>query len=236
MSIVDWKWDANVGRDEDTAFPADLGFPEDTDAMVLVSLLFNRLGRMVLMGTLHYDEAVVIWDLGGGDELVIGTAEMPSKGGHTARYEEEYWGPTYDQFGNTPVDQIKVGETAEATVNMAAWSLDAFAKLFPAAELVTDSSDPTKKVVRFGGKIGESLLSYAKSLTFRRKTLFDPNDGSLGDASEDVTFLKALPRANMEITFAPQTERVYPVTFVGVVDQTTGKIVAFGDNSATPAS
>lgn len=185
-----------------------------------------------MAGILQYDEAVVIWDLGGGDELVLGTSDIPTKGGATASYTEEFWGPTYDQFGNMPVDQVKVGESAEATVNVAAFLLDEFAKIFPAADLVTDSGDPTKKVVRFGGKIGESLESYAKSLTFRPRTLFDANDPNLGDASQDVTFLKALPRADFSITFAPQTERVYPVTFVGIVDRSTGKVVAFGDNSA----
>jgi len=185
-----------------------------------------------MSGILQYDEAVVIWDLGGADELVLGTSEIPTKGGATASYTEEFWGPTYDQFGNTPVDQVKVGEAAQATVNVGAFLLEEFAKIFPAAELVTDGSDPTKKVVRSGGKIGESMLQYAKTLTFRPRTLFDPNDPDLGDASQDVTFLKALPRANFSITFAPQTERVYPVEFVGIVDRTTGKIVAFGDNSA----
>jgi len=189
-----------------------------------------------MSGILQYDEAVVIWDLGGGDELVLGTSDIPTKGGMTASYSEEFWGPTYDQFGNTPVDQVKVGESAQATVNVGAFLIGEFAKIFPAAELVTDGSDPTKKVVRFGGKVGESLLQYAKSLTFRPRTLFDENDPDLGDASQDVTFLKALPRANFSITFAPQTERVYPVEFIGVVDTTTGKIVAFGDNSATPGS
>ena len=182
---------------------------------------------------LQYTEAVVIWDLGGADEFVLGTAEMPLKGGATANITEEFWGPTYDAWGNTPVDQIKVGESAQATVNVGGFNLEMFATLFPAAELITDQSDPTKKVVRFGGKVGESMLPYARSLTFRPKTLFDASDATgLGDASQDVTFLKAIPRANMSITFAPQTERVYPVEFVGVVDQATGKLVAFGDNSA----
>jgi len=188
-----------------------------------------------MSATLHYDEAVVIWDLGGPDEMVIGTSEIPTKGGATANISEEFWGPTYDQFGNTPVDQIKIGESAEATVNVAAFNLELFAKIFPAAELITDGADPTKKVVRFGGKIGESMLQHARTLTFRPRTLFDESDlTSLGDPSQDVTFLKAIPRAEMSITFAPQTERTYPVTFIGVVDTTTGKIVAFGDNSADP--
>lgn len=233
MAIVDWRWDAELGRDENTAFDEDLGFDEDEDAMVLVSLLFNRLGRMVAVGTVQYDEAVVIWDLGGDDELVIGTSEIPTKGGMSASYEEEFWGPTYDQFGNTPVDQVKVGEAAQATVNIGAFLLEEFASLFPAADLTEHGTDPTKKVVRFGGKIGESMLQYAKSLTFRRRTLFDANDAALGDASQDVTFVKAIPRAAFTVEFQPQTERVYPVEFIGVVDQSTGKIVAFGDNSIT---
>lgn len=181
---------------------------------------------------LHYDLAVVIWDLGGPDQLVLGTSEIPTKGGSRARYTEEFWGPTYDQYGNTPVDQIKVGESVEATVNMAGFNLETFAKIFPAADLHTHPTDPTKKVVRFGGRIGESMLAYARTLTFRRVTLFDPDDEKLGDASQDVTILKALPRADMEIVFAPQQERTYPVTFIGVVDREKGgKVLSFGDES-----
>lgn len=178
---------------------------------------------------LSYAEAVVIWDLG-GSPLVIGTSEIPTKGGSTASYSEEFWGPTFDQWGNTPVGQVKVGESATATVNIAGFNLDLFAGLFPDAEKTVEDE---KVVVRFGGKIGEALYDNAKTLTFRPKHLFDAEDGDLGEADQDVTFLKALPRPNMEIAYAPQTTQVYAVEFVGLVDRSKGEIVVFGDAAAT---
>lgn len=181
-----------------------------------------------------FDEAVVIWDLGGIDEFIIGTAAMPVKGGSTARYEQEFWGPTYDLYGTAPVDQVKVGETATATVNMAGINLGLFADLFPAAKAVVKTLDTV--AVRFGGRIGEDLSQYAKTLTFRPKSKFELSQGKAGgSAAQDVTFLKALPRANMEINFAPQTEQTYAVEFVGLVDRELGKIIAFGDNTAEEA-
>lgn len=185
---------------------------------------------------MQYGLGVAIWDLGGGDELVLGTATIPTKDGMSGSYTEEFWGPTYDQFGTAPVDQIKVGESALITVNMAAMNLQAFADIFPAATLETDGVDATKKKVSFGGLIGESLLSYAKTLTIRPRHKFDANDGSLGDADEDVTLLKAIPRGNFSFNIGLQVERVYAVEFVGVVDLTTGKILVFGDNSADPTA
>src|SRR5690606_14657220 len=125
------------------------------------------------------------------------------------------WSPTYDQTGETPRDVIKTGERVEFTVNMATFNLEAFAKIFPAARLITDATDPDKKKVIFGGRVGESLLPYAKKLVIRPLTLFDESDPDLGDASQDITIPKAIPRANMNITFAPNSERVYPVLFQG---------------------
>jgi len=185
------------------------------------------------MANEQYDLGVAIWDLGGSNELALGTVELPTKGGITATYEETTWSPTYDQTGDTPRDVIKTGETGEITVNMAAFNLEAFAKIFPKARLVTHGTDPTKAKVEFGGGVGESLLPYAKTLTLRPSTLFDPDDPNLGDASEDITYLKAIPRANFSITFAPNTERVYPVLFVAIYDETRKAFVVFGDDSIT---
>ncbi|OUN01419.1 MAG: hypothetical protein BAA04_04845 [Firmicutes bacterium ZCTH02-B6] len=185
------------------------------------------------MANEQYDLGVAIWDFGGDNELAIGTVALPTKGGITATIEETTWSPTYDQTGETPRDVIKTGERAEITVNMAAFNLEAFAKIFPAARLITDATDPNKKKVVFGGKVGESLLPYARKLTIRPITLFDEDDPDLGDASQDITFPKAIPRANFSITFAANTERVYPVVFQAIYDDTENAIVIFGDLSAT---
>lgn len=185
------------------------------------------------MANEQYDLGVAIWDLGGADELVIGTVDIPTKGGMTAVLEETFWRPTYDQTGETAVDVIKTGERGEVTVNMGAYNLDVFAKIFPAARKVTDSGDPTKFKVVFGGKIGESLMQYAKTLTIRPATLFDENDPDLGDASQDFTFIKAVPRANFNVTYAPNTERVYPVVFEAIYDRSRDAIAVFGDDSIT---
>lgn len=180
-----------------------------------------------------YDLGVAIWDLGGDSELALGTTEIPTKGGISATYQETTWSPTYDQTGDTPRDVIKTGESGEITVNMAAFNIEAFAKIFPAATVVEHGVDSEKKKLIFGGGVGNSLLSAAKTLTIRPQTLFDGSDAALGNGSEDITYLAAIPRANFSINFQLNTERVYPVLFVAIYDAASGGFVVFGDNSIT---
>ena len=88
----------------------------------------------------EYGLAIAIWNPG-EDEIRLGFTEY-TKGGMMFRYQEEHWGPTYDITGNTPVDQVKVGESATAEVFLAERVLDKFAEIFPAAELVIDAPVP----------------------------------------------------------------------------------------------
>lgn len=175
-----------------------------------------------------YDLGVAIWDFGGPDELVLGTTEIKTKGGIDANLEQTTWSPTYDQSGETPVDVVHTGYTGTITVNVASFNLQAFADIFPLARLV-ESGD--KKKVVFGGKPGTSMMQYARTLTVRPRTLFDGKDTDLGDASEDVTYIKAIPRVNFSISYDVNTERVYPVEFTAIYDDEIDGVAVFGDNS-----
>ncbi len=193
----------------------------------------------------EYGLGVAIWDEGGEDdssnstEITLGIAEY-TKGGMAFRYSETFWGPTYDQGGSTPVDQVKTGESAEVDVFIAEGVLDKFAKLFPAATIVSDgdSSNPKMKI-EWGGKIGEGFLKYAKPLTIRPIANIGAGepDGESGEATDikdqDVTLLHAIPMADFELAYQLEQEKVYKITFTGVRDKETGKLWVMGDQSIT---
>jgi hypothetical protein len=186
----------------------------------------------------EYGLAIAIWDpeaVSPNEPIELGFSEY-TKGGMMFRYAEEFWGPTYDQTGNTPVDQVKVGESATAEVFMAERALEKFAAIFPAAKLVTDATDPTKKKLVWGGKIGEGFKKYSKPLTLRPIENLDRDDRTKDIKDGDVTLYHAIPRAEFEFAFQLQQERIYKITFTGVPVKETGDVWSQGDDSATAAA
>lgn len=175
----------------------------------------------------EYGLGIAIWDEGGDDEVKLGVTEY-TKGGMAFRYSETFWGPTYDQGGSTPVDQVKTGESAEADVFIAEGVLEKFAAIFPAATLVKQGD---RAKIEWGGKIGEGFLKYAKPLTIRPIALVATEEGEEDDKSQDATLLHAIPRAEFELAYQLEQERVYKVVFVGVRDKLTGKLWVQGDRS-----
>lgn len=180
---------------------------------------------------MEYGLAIAIWDPG-DDEVRLGYTEY-TKGGMMFRYQEEHWGPTYDQTGNTPVDQVKVGESATAEVFMAENVVDKFSEIFPAAKVVANATDPTKKKIVWGGMIGQGFRQFAKPLVLRPIENLNPEDPTQDDKSGDITILHAIPRAEFEFAFQLQQERIYKATFTGLPDKITGDLWVQGDNSIT---
>lgn len=175
----------------------------------------------------EYGLAVAIWNEGDEDEIRLGIAEY-TKGGMAFRYSETHWGPTYDQGGDTPVDQVKTGESAEADVFIAEMVVDKFGEIFPSASVVENAG---KKKIEWGGKVGEGMLKYAKPLTLRPLSCIGSLEEGEDDKSQDVTLLHAVPRAEFDLAFQLQQEKVYKVTFIGVRDKATGKMWVYGDRS-----
>lgn len=173
----------------------------------------------------EYGLGVAIWNEGAVDEIRLGITEY-TKGGMAFRYSETFWGPTYDIGGSTPVDQVKTGESAEVDVFVAEGVLEKFAAIFPAATLVKQGD---RAKVEWGGKIGEGFLKYAKPLTIRPIALVATEEGAEDDKSQDVTLLHAIPRAEFDLAYQLEQERVYKITFVGVRDKVTGKLWVQGD-------
>lgn len=182
----------------------------------------------------EYGLAIAIWNPGDPEEIRLGFTEY-TKGGMMFRYSENFWAPTFDQTGDTPVDQVKVGESATAEVFLAERVLDKLAEMFPAAELVTDATDPKKKKLVWGGMIGQGFRQFAKPLTLRPiENLGETPEEDIKDG--DITLLHAIPRAEFEFAFQLQQERIYKVSFTAVPDKATGKLWVQGDNSAVAAT
>lgn len=177
----------------------------------------------------EYGLGVAIWNEGAADEIRLGITEY-TKGGMAFRYSETFWGPTYDQGGSTPVDQVKTGETAEVDVFVAEAVLEKFATIFPAATLVKNGD---KMKIEWGGKIGEGFLKYAKPLTIRPIANVSSDVDGKDVKDDDVTLLHAIPRAEFELAYQLEQERVYKTTFIGIRDKITGKVWIQGDKSIT---
>ncbi|MDI9412084.1 MAG: hypothetical protein QM401_00705 [Bacillota bacterium] len=180
----------------------------------------------------EYGLAIAIWNPGEPNEIRLGFSEY-TKGGMMFRYSEEFWGPTYDQTGNTPVDQVKVGESATAEVFMAERALEKFAAIFPAARLVRSAIDPNKVKLVWGGMIGQGLRKFSKPLILRPIENLDPENPENDIRDGDVTIYNAVPRAEFEFAFQLQNERIYKVTFTALPDKATGEMWSQGDDSIT---
>lgn len=180
----------------------------------------------------EYGLAIAIWDPEGPDPIRLGFTEY-TKGGMMFRYNEEFWGPTYDQTGNTPVDQVKTGESATVEIFMAENVVDKFGEIYPAADVVAHGEDPSKKKILWGGMIGQGFRQFAKPLTLRPIENLDPTNPENDDRSGDITLLHAIPRAEFEMAFQLQQERIYKATFTALPDRETGKLWVQGDNTIT---
>jgi len=174
-----------------------------------------------------YGLAVGIWDEGGPDEVKLGFAEF-TKGGSAVRYTEEFWGPTYDQTGTAPVDQVKVGESATAEIFMAERALELFNKIFPAAKLI-NGDNGNKKLV-WGGMVGQGFKKFAKNLTFRPTANIGAGPDGEDIKDGDITLYNAIPQADFEISFQLQNEQIYKISFVGAPNA-EGRLISMGDDS-----
>ena len=128
-----------------------------------------------------------------------------------------------DQYGKTPINEYIMGREVTVKCPLAETTLDNLVKIMPGATLVTDSVDPTKKVVNVPTGVGTNLLDISKTLVLRPvgKT----------DASEDFTVFRAGTPGALQFAYKLENERIFNIEFNGYPD-TNGKLFAVGDTSA----
>lgn len=152
-----------------------------------------------------------------------------TKGGVEVAVETETHEITVDQFGASPVGESIQKRTVSATVPLAETTLDLMASVMPGAELVTDSTDATKKKVVVPNGVGINLLDLAKDLVLH------PQSKDASDKSEDFVIPLAATAGSLTFAYKHDEERVYNVSFTGYPNPTTKELFVYGDIDASAA-
>ena len=148
-----------------------------------------------------------------------------TKGGVEVSVKTETHKVMVDQFGKTPINEYVMGREVQVKVPLAETTLENLVKIMPGAALVTDSVDPTKKVVNVPTGIGSNLLDIAKVLVLH------PIGKPDSDKGDDFTVFKAATAGALQFSYKLEDERVYSCEFNGYPDA-QGKLFAVGDTTA----
>lgn len=136
-------------------------------------------------------------------------------GGVKFRHTEESRPVREDQQGVTSVDELKVGATCEVEVPLTRTALGQLSK-------VIGNATYTGTKLEVGVVIGESLLTNAKTLVI--KPIIESVVST--DSSTWLTIYKAYPRADLEVSYDYDNQRVYKVIFKAFPD--SGKLWKIG--------
>ena len=133
-----------------------------------------------------------------------------TKGGVEVSYAPEYHEIVLDMYGKSPIDEILIGETMKAKVPIAETTYNNLKAVIPACTEVTDVNG--KKKLTIGRYPGWRLSQVAQALTMHPLSYDD-------DMKEyDIVLHKAVPIGDIKFLYEFDKERVYEVTFVGLVD------------------
>ncbi len=150
-----------------------------------------------------------IKDLGPCEVNFDGVSLGATMGGVIFRHTEESRPVREDQQGVTNVDELKVGVSCEIEVPLTRSSLGQLSK-------VIGNSTYTGTKLEVGVVVGESLLDHAKVLIL--KPIIDSVVST--DERTWLTVYKAYPRADLELTYNYENQRVYKVIFKAFPDGT----------------
>lgn len=140
------------------------------------------------------------------DEIFLGL----TKGGVELRYEPTFYDITVDQYGETPIDSVLIGESVIATIPLAETDIEKL-KLFSPTGTVVENTTSGKSKLTFGQKPGLRLSDTAGRLRLH-PIAFD-------DQSEDVIIYKAVCKAPLQLNYRVNEERIYSIEFHGMIDK-----------------
>lgn len=132
-----------------------------------------------------------------------------TSGGCEVEYKPKYKEITVDQYGETPVDKILVGEELTVKAKLAESTFAVLKTAIQAATLLTQTTDNKLKI---GQDAGFSLASVAAELTLHPVAMGEETEG-------DVVIYKAVVSEGVKLGYEVDKERVYEVTFVALVDE-----------------
>ena len=151
-----------------------------------------------------------------------------TKGGVEVSYAPEYHEVMLDMYGKSPIDEILIGEVMKAKVPIAETTYNNLKAVIPACTEVVDGTG--KKKLTIGRYPGWKLSQVAQALVMHPLTYAD-------DMKDyDITLHKAVPVGDIKFLYEFDKERIYEVTFIGLVDtdRTAGDFIAtIGDVSVS---
>ncbi len=137
------------------------------------------------------------------DDVDLGATQ----GGVIFRHTESSKTVNTDQLGTTPADEIKTGAQCSIEAPLTRTSLGQLGK-------VVGSSTYTGSMLRVMIATGISLLGLAKKLVIKPIV----NGVTSTDASEWLTIQKAYAKADFELAFGNENQRIYKVVFTAFPD------------------
>lgn len=142
--------------------------------------------------------------VGSNVEMFLGL----TKGGVEVTYTPEFKDIQVDQYGNTPVDSILIGESIVAKVPLAETDLNKLAQFAPTATKVYESGQ--LKRITFGSKPGKRLAETAGKLRLHPVAMGD-------DKSQDIIIYRAANKGNMQMNFKMDEEQIFNCEFTGMI-------------------
>ncbi|MFA5456874.1 MAG: hypothetical protein WC261_04490 [Synergistaceae bacterium] len=160
----------------------------------------------------------MIKDLGPCEVYFNSTSLGKTKGGVTFRYTEESKPVNEDQAGVTNVDEVGVGVSAcEVEVPLSRSSL---------ATLSTAVMGATVSLNKLSvyNKVGVSMYDNAEQLILKPIV----NGVASSDSKDWLVIPKACPKADLEVVFDAENQRVYKIVFKGFPDASSKLIWYMG--------
>lgn len=151
-----------------------------------------------------------------GPAAVVETFLGLTKGGCELTYTPEWHDLQVDQYGNTVVDSVLIGEAVMVKAPLAETSMDKLAMFsHTGTELLTVPPTPVRYKVTFGRFPGLRLSTKCGRLRLHPIAMG-------ADFTEDIIIYRAASRAPLQLNYKLDAESIYETEFHGMVMRANG--------------
>lgn len=144
-----------------------------------------------------------------------------TKGGVTFKKDRKFEDMTVDQYGETPIDMILVGERATVEVILAEPSVGNLNRVMPEGHDVVGA---TGELFTMGTDAGYSLRNGSSLAGIQGGgaglLVCHPLNKAVGDDSEDIQIYLAASSDPIELPYKVKEQRVFKVVFTAFIDET----------------
>lgn len=129
-----------------------------------------------------------------------------TKGGATFEYESQWHELTADQVGNTPLDDVLIGEKAKLTVEILDTTLEKINSLFPASSMENDNA------TTFGRRAGLRATHHSGVIRVHPVSL------PIDDTSQDLYIYRTTNTGKLSLAYKLDEEWKIPCEFKAYFD------------------